>query len=139
MKLFERARGGSIFTYQSYVYGNCMRLYHLVQILCFFAIASMVTSGTGAELAPYLIYFLLFDWVVFIVLGPVPAPLGTLCLAAIWKMRGPPVPSTPYKIIQAIYVLTYYAIAKDLELSAVEAAAMSGQIANSAYIVIFRF
>jgi glutaredoxin len=140
MTLTVAARGGTIFAFQRYIYGNWTRAWHLVQVLCFLAIAALVQAQVASDsLVPALVYLLLLDWVLFIVLGPVPAPLGTLCLALVWRFRGPAVPAVPYKVRQAAYVAAFYTIARDFNLTIVELGVLGAHIANSAYIAFFRF
>merc|ERR1711937_329034 len=139
MKLFVAARGGSIFTFQRYVHANWTRVWHFVQILFFLAIVSFIEMEVEPLIIASMVYLLIFDWVVFIALGPVPAPLGTLCLALVWKFRGPAVPGVPYKLPQIGYVLAFYGIASDLQFTLLEKGVLSVHVANSSFIAFFRF
>jgi glutaredoxin len=137
VNLCRDARGGSIWSFQRYVNGNFIRAFHLFQILLLILLAGM--AGTGSPFALGIAYFLLIDWAIFVVLGPVPAPICTLILAVIWKARGPSVPAVPYKILQALQSVGLYNILKDNEFTLLEKAAVTGWITNSSFIVLFRF
>jgi glutaredoxin len=139
MKLFVAARGGSIFSFQRYLYGNWVRLWHLIQLVSFFAFLALNEMEGMSWVMTGWAYFLVFDWVVFIALGPVPAPLGTLCLLIVWKFRGPAVPAVPYKIRQFGYVTLINGMMYDRSLNTLEQGVLFGHIINSGFITFFRF
>jgi glutaredoxin len=139
MKLSVAARGGSILTFQRYLYGNWARVWHAVQAFSFIAIMALSRMEGTSLIITCWFYFLVFDWLVFIILGPVPAPLGTLCLAVVWKFRGPAVPAVPYKIRQFFYVNLVNGMILDGRLNDAERAVLFAHIINSSLIAFFRF
>jgi glutaredoxin len=137
LNLCRDARGGSIWSFQTYVNSNFVRAFHLFQIILLFVLGGL--AGTGSPFALLIAYALLVDWVIFILLGPVPSPFCTLLLAVVWKVRGPPVPAVPYKGVQLTYVVGLVLILQDNEFTLLEKLTVSGWISNSAMIVLFRF
>jgi len=116
---------------QTRIFPNVLRTYAFLQALLTGACLITGTYPTA------LLWFACIDILLFLLCGPVPAPLGTLATYLAWNARGPHSTILPYKILFGVfYAVGLFAVLLNGDSKEASAAGLFG---NSVLLALARF